>query len=361
VGVSAIVVAFGLALWNLAALVVERDPSVVAGHRLELLGWLAVFGLGAIYGLCLVPKDDEPEQRSGAIRVGIVQPNIAPGAARNEDSAIAAVREQIASTRALRKEGVEAVFWGETAVAVAVPASRIEELYPRLFTRELGIPAVIGAATASSRSGWFYNSAVVLDELGTVVGIHVKRYLVPFSESLPGRRLLPWIDGLFPSAREIQGGEDAVPQSFLGHRLSIFICMELLLPDVVRRTISRDRSELIVALANDAWFGDTWGTWMDFASGRLRAVENRRYLVRATGSGISAVVDPWGIARSMSLPLSRVALMGLVAWRSGTTPYQRTGELPWWGAAAVAAWISWKPRRRSADEPGRTRDGRAGG
>jgi apolipoprotein N-acyltransferase len=83
------------------------------------------------------------------------------------------------------------------------------------------------------------------------------------------------------------------------------------------------RPHLIVSLANDAWFGDSQEPWLHDAVARLRAVEHRRYLVRATNSGVSSVVDPVGRVVARAGLLARENLRAEVRMLSGTTLWSR--------------------------------------
>jgi apolipoprotein N-acyltransferase len=106
------------------------------------------------------------------------------------------------------------------------------------------------------------------------------------------------------------------------------------------------RPHLLVTLADDAWFGDSQEPWLHLALARLRAVEQRRYLVRATNSGISAVVDPSGRIVTRSGVLTRENLHAVVHPLEGDTVYARLGDWPAWVAAVVVALgLVLQPRR----------------
>lgn len=155
------------------------------------------------------------------------------------------------------------------------------------------------------------------------------------SEEVPGARWLAGITPMFPDAREIRGEEQQVPLRVSGHPVTTAICFEPLFPDLVRRSVVSDRAEAGVALANDACFGDSWAPWMLLASAQPRAVENGRYVVRAVGSGVSAIVDPFGRVTDRRAPMSRAELPAPIGFRSATTPYQTYGEAPWVIAVAL--------------------------
>jgi apolipoprotein N-acyltransferase len=150
---------------------------------------------------------------------------------------------------------------------------------------------------------------------------------------------LPQVDD-FDAARD-------TPALHLGPwRIATPICYEAVRPDFVRRMVAAARPHLLVTLANDARFGDSQEPWLHFALARLRAVEQRRYLVRATNSGISAVVDPAGRVVARTGVLTRENLRALVHPLDGETVYARLGDRPAWVAAAVVALgLALLPRR----------------
>ena len=120
-----------------------------------------------------------------------------------------------------------------------------------------------------------------------------------------------------------------------GWRIATPICYEVVRADFVRRMMRSAHPHLLVTLANDAWFGDSQEPWIHLALARLRAVEHRRFLVRATNSGVSAIVDPMGRVVVRTGVLTRANLRGEVRMLEGETVYARLGDWPGWMAAAL--------------------------
>lgn len=352
IGVSFVVVTMGLLLESIAKRLLQKalhhadvgevDNTGRASAGSRLTPWLVFVSIPVAYGYWRLSESDSSRSSSSTFLVGIVQANVPPASTRgNAEAGIAAIRQHIVSTRTLRARGADLVVWPETAAPVAVPFERARDLYPRLFTRTLQVPAVIGAALLTDSSG-FYNSALSINRDGGVEGIYLKRRLAPFGEQVPGAHWVPQLRRVFPEAREAPGPDEAEKLSTLQRRVSVFICFEALFPKLVRDSISRDRSELLLALVNDAWFGDTWEPRMHFAAAKFRAVESGRYLVRAATSGISGVVDPWGRVIVLSEPVSRAELLGSFSFRSSVTTYTRIGDAPWWIATLALVYVSLK-------------------
>jgi apolipoprotein N-acyltransferase len=105
---------------------------------------------------------------------------------------------------------------------------------------------------------------------------------------------------------------------------------------------------LLVTLANDAWFGDSQEPALHLALASLRAVEHRRFLVRSTNSGISAVVDPAGRVVGRTGVLTRENLRATVGLLDAETLYARLGDWPGWTCASftLAMLVVPRPTRR---------------
>ena len=142
------------------------------------------------------------------------------------------------------------------------------------------------------------------------------------------RALVPAVDDF--------GAATDVPALHLGAwRIVTPSCYEAIRPEFVRRMVRTSRPHLLVTLANDAWFGDSQEPWLHLALVQLRAVEHRRFLVRATNSGVSAVVDPAGRIVARTGVLIRETLRATVHPLEGETTYARLGDWPSWLAAAL--------------------------
>lgn len=154
--------------------------------------------------------------------------------------------------------------------------------------------------------------------------------LVPFGEYVPLRRWLPWIKPLVEAVTEFHPGEYSQPlMSDLSTSVPSFgveICYEIIFPDLVRRQVARGAT-FLVTITNDAWFGDSSAPYQHFDMARLRAVENRRYLVRAANTGISGVVDPWGrVVQRTALDRATVVTASIVP-NTSLSPFTRWGGL----------------------------------
>jgi apolipoprotein N-acyltransferase len=139
-----------------------------------------------------------------------------------------------------------------------------------------------------------YNSAAMLNGLGQRTFSYDKMHLVPFGEYEP----FPFIHQVVTSVSEEVGGfhkgkDRSVGMLPSGNKLSVFICYEAIYPGEVRAFTDRG-AQLLVNISNDGWFGTSSAAEQHLRMARVRAVENRRWLLRDTNSGISASIDPYG-------------------------------------------------------------------
>jgi apolipoprotein N-acyltransferase len=111
--------------------------------------------------------------------------------------------------------------------------------------------------------------------------------------------------------------------------------------------VSHADPELLVNMTNDAWFGDTTEPWQHLALAKFRAVEHRRFLVRSTNSGVSAIIDPNGriVEGSVSKPFQTETHDGIIHWLRGKTLYEIIGDVPWYLATLAIAVAAFRRRR----------------
>ncbi len=170
------------------------------------------------------------------------------------------------------------------------------------MARRIGAPAIFGAVivkhVGDERRYVLYNAAVSSDEAGVIDGRYDKQYLLTFGEYLPFGETFPILYRWSPNSGHFTPGRSLEPLIVdvkgQKHPVTALICYEDILPRFTNDAVRHGDPELLVNMTNDAWFGDTTEPWEHLALAQLRAVEHRRYLVRGTNSGVSAVVDPVG-------------------------------------------------------------------
>jgi apolipoprotein N-acyltransferase len=288
------------------------------------------------YGWLRMAALDDAVRSAPALRVGLVQANL--GVLEKDALSVVTHERHLAQTRELLAAGdVDLVIWPETAYVRGL--RRPLPIAGRPIRAELSVPLLFGASSVLEVNGRRLksNSAFLIGADGTIRDVYDKNLLIPLAESLPFADVVPALGRWFPHAEVFAAAHDTPALALGPWRIATPICYEAIRPDFVRRMVERSEPHLLVTLANDAWFGDSREPWIHLALARLRAIEHRRFLVRATNSGVSAIVDPAGRVVAETGVLTRENLRGVVHPLAGRTIYGRLGDWPGWLAAAVVA------------------------
>ena len=175
-----------------------------------------------------------------------------------------------------------------------------------------------------------YNSAILLDPQGQKIFAYDKVHLVPFGEYEP----FPLIHRVAASFSDEIGGFRKGRNHAVGHlpgaySFGVFICYEAIFPNEVRR-FAVNAADLFINISNDGWFGRSAAPEQHLHMARVRAVENRRWLLRVTNNGFTVSVDPYGRVFS-PLPTDVRAAVDLpYDFRTDETIYTRFGDwFPW--------------------------------
>ena len=179
-----------------------------------------------------------------------------------------------------------------------------------------------------------YNSAALLDPAGREKFLYDKIRLVPFSEYVPGRNFWWLAKDLTALASDFQKGTRYAVGDLPGGRFGVFICYEAIFPDEVRRFV-RNGAELLINISDDGWLGRSSGPAQSLLMARLRAVENRRWLLRDTNNGFTVSVDPYGRVVASMPPDVRGELDAPYEFRSDLTFYTRWGDWFAWLCVAI--------------------------
>ncbi|MGE5326555.1 MAG: apolipoprotein N-acyltransferase [Deltaproteobacteria bacterium] len=194
----------------------------------------------------------------------------------------------------------------------------------------------ISGTTLFDANGRPRNSAVVLDPSGNLILAYDKIHLVPFGEYVPWWAFPKLVGKItFEAGDFAPGTEYKVAQTPQGG-IGVFICYESIFPQLVRKLTDRGAG-VLVNISDDGWFGSSSAGEQHLEMARLRAIENHRYLLRATNDGITAIIDPHGEIVS-SMPRNQPGVLtGRFGYITGTTFYTRHGDVFAWTCVAITA------------------------
>ena len=348
-GVSFSLVALNAACADLVA--TATAPRAVRRCSLAGLGVAAVPGALALgFGWLVLAGAPAFDELSGHHRVAMVQADLDLGSqwrsefyGRNLDHYLRL------SLQAIDAASPELLLWPEGALSFPLEA---EPDFQRALAR------LTGAADLELLTGGpgldgddppaYFNSVFLLGTDGAIRGRYDKRYLLPISEFFPLRGI-DWLRQRFGRVHSFTHGRRSAPLATRLGPAGILVCNEGMLPEVAAQRV-RDGATFLVNPSNDSWLGrERWGAMM-FDMISVRAIEQRRYLVRASTSGPSGVVDPWGRVHIRTEPLSRSVAVGWIQPRSGLSVYARVGDAFALGCALAASGtlLLVRPRRGAA-------------
>jgi len=195
--------------------------------------------------------------------------------------------------------------------------------YADTLARTLHVWLLLGIVTHAP-DGAPLNSATLVSPEGQAVSRYDKVNLVPFGEFVPAP--FKWLtQKISQEAGDFEAGRRVVVSPVGVHHLGAFICYESVFPNFVRK-FAADGAEVLFNLSNDGWFGKSAARWQHLSNVRMRAAENRRWILRSTNDGITATIDSAGRLRG-TLPLYEEAtsLTGF-SYISQKTMYTRFGD-----------------------------------
>jgi apolipoprotein N-acyltransferase len=240
----------------------------------------------------------------------------------------------IKSAAAQPSPGISLIIWPESPAPFFTNESRFRDPISNLArtTRSWIVTGSIGSSPVAGSTAQMFNSAALVGPNGDWAARYDKVHLVPFGEYLPFPSLFSFAGGLTKEVGEFGHGTSRKPLDAGGTLLGVFICYESVFPDEVRQ-FSAQGAQVFVNISNDGWYGDSGAYAQHLNQTRMRAIENGRWLLSATDTGVTASIDPWGRVAARIPRKERTALVAPYALNSSTTFYTRHGD---WFAYACA-------------------------
>ena len=299
------------------------------------LAWLLPVPLLLV--LPAAPRPAAPTQRAL-----VVQPNLDTEMTWTTDT-LRETEEKLALLS--RASGASMVLWPEVPAPFYANDADFREYMAQVAQRSRTY-FLLGVVDYNSAREPL-NSAIMLGPSGHILDRYDKINLVPFGEFIPP--LFGWVNRITHEVGDFVPGNRVVVFPVEEHQVGAFICYESALPGFVRQFV-RSGAEVLVNLSNDGYFGHSAAREQHLALVRMRAAENRRWIIRATNDGITAVIDPRGRVTERLQPFAETAGMMRYGYVREQTPYTRYGDWFAWGclAAALALCVyEWRMTRTS--------------
>ena len=207
------------------------------------------------------------------------------------------------------------------------------------LSRSLQAPAIIGSLgvepTNQNPNGYYlYDSASLFDAAGVYHGHYDKIHLVPWGEYVPFKELFSFAQKLTEGVGNMDPGTQRSVFTTGGHTYGTFICYESIFGDEVRH-FALNGAQVLVNISDDGWYGDTGAPWQHLNMTRMRAIENHRWLLLDTNTGITTSIDPEGRTTSEAPRHTRGAYLVPFAFTDGITLYTRFGDWFAWLCVAI--------------------------
>ena len=270
----------------------------------------------------------------------LLQGNLAesgPEAPRNgdADSLLTAFVQQSLGKADLRPQ---VIIWPESPAPFSTSDPKFRQMIGTM-AQATSSAAIIGAEgieidSSVPRGYKTYNSAALFAADGSYRGHYDKVHLVPFGEYLPFASIFQFAGGLVAEVGESDRGHFRTVFRPDGHGYGTFICYESIFADEVRQFV-KGGAEVLVNISNDGWYGDTSAPWQHLNMARLRAIENRRWVLRDTNTGVTGAIDPYGHLREQAPRHTRTAITVGFDYVDEMTFYTQFGDLFAYGCSLV--------------------------
>lgn len=299
-----------------------------------------------IYG---VIKINQPDEVKSSVKVGVIQPNLNPWKKWEAGNLTEQLNLYLSMSEKEVKNGAKLLIWPETALPVYLLGGGYERLVERInsFCDTNDVYLMTGMPYATfyfdstkapeeakkTKSGNYYtsyNSIIVFEPGSKEVPMYGKVKLVPFGEKVPLVDYIPFLGDLIKWNVGISSWNEGTEQKVFNiktedgnHKIAGVVCIESIYPRFVAGFVENG-AELIAVVTNDSWYGNSSGPYQHKEMSVLRAIENRRSVVRSANGGISCVIDKKGNTLIDTPMFTRTSFAYDVELNSGETIYTRT-------------------------------------
>ncbi|MDZ4181743.1 MAG: apolipoprotein N-acyltransferase, partial [Candidatus Cloacimonadaceae bacterium] len=327
IGISLLVLLVNIAIYNL-----------IKGRRICIVAVLLIFALWAGYGILKLKTMPLQETDAG---IQVMQPSIPQDDKWDEEQYQMILQRYRELTFTAAKDGARLMIWPEAAMPVYLIHDyvRLNDLYEIIESANIdvftGFPDYSPAPASHFDDMYYYNGATLFKPKQPPGKIYHKNILVPIGERMLWLEHFPFLAKLQFGQANWEFGKELHYYQSGEHTFSPSICYETAFAEINHRMAFRDvkgrlvKSDYLVNITNDAWFGTSYGPWLHAMMMKFRAVENRIQVYRSANTGISMVIDPLGrvIARA---DLFETKNIGAPLFRTPAVPLiRRINSYPW--------------------------------
>lgn len=255
-------------------------------------------------------------------QAGIIQSNTSYKQDNTHRNINKTITELLEKSKQLHQRGAEFVIWPEYTVPIYPLQNKF---YQNKFLDFAGqnCPLLAGFTDFKSNRE-IYNSILLFKKNGWEK--YDKYHLTPFGEYIPLRKFLFFIKKITNEIADFTPGKKIHNLNIANHSIATPICYEIIFPELVRKFIAL-KGELIITISNDSWFGDSSAPYQHLSMAVFRSIENRRYILRSTSTGISAVISDLGRIISQTKLNQEVEFLARYKYLIKKTFFSRFGYL----------------------------------
>ena len=309
--------AYGLTFF---AVLLGASTSLIRTNKIFVLSVWGIFAGLVIWGNVRLGKAVEGEKTGAVLR--LVQANILQPHKWDPKLQQQNLEEYINLTRSEGLEKVTHVIWPETATPFVLRSdTSISYILGSILPKGANLITGTLRSEGEGKDRQYYNSVVMIDDSGHIVGNYDKHALVPFGEFMPLRYLIPKFIKLPTGDTDFSVGEGAKTLKWQGlPPVSVLVCYEAIFQELA--VDNNNRPDWLLNVTNDAWFGMSTGPYQHFAMARMRSVEQGLPLVRVGNTGITAYIDEFGrVKEHMGLETKGILDVSLYRYTLNGTIY----------------------------------------
>ncbi len=357
-GLSLVIVLINVLLYK-SIQVYKQNKKLLNLNSSILILILILILIYGVYKLHNFPRE------AAKVRVGLIQPNLDPWEKWSGGSLDNLTDLYFELSDEAIKQGAKIIIWPETALPVYLRGGLYDDVVQSIHnfcdTKQVflltGMPDVkfyfdslnLPKDAKYSEQGNYhyvtYNSILLFSPDKKYVESYGKMKLVPFGERVPFVDVFPFLGKLIKWGVGLSGwniGKDTTvfQLNLDGKEIGIagLVCYESIYPAFVSEFVKR-KADFIAVVTNDSWYGDLSGPYQHKEFAALRAVENRRSVVRAANGGISCIINSLGETQQQSTMFSKTVIVGDVELRSEETFFTNYANLIPIICSAFSIWI----------------------
>jgi len=292
----------------------------------EISALVLLLAVTLLYGqarLNRVDKENDPP-----VKISLVQPNIPQNVKWNPDYRKKTLQKLETLSLKSTDQKPDLIIWPESATPFFFQSAGPHKKMVETIVRQASTHLLFGSPSYEKIPGHtrLFNSAFLVTPDNRIQGKYNKIHLVPYGEYIPLKPLFPFLDKMVAGIGDFSSGNMIKNLEIPRSAFAVIICYEIIFPDLVRKFV-RNGAGFIVNITNDAWFGRTSAPYQHLSMSALRAVENRRYVVRAANTGISAFIAPSGKIFKQTDIFTDDSITAMIHKRTNLTLYTRYGDL----------------------------------